>query len=776
MSLTQYLSLSVSALALSLPMSAIAQTSEQDTSSPQNRQQAASASSNEIVVTATRRDESILDVPLSVTAYSQQDLDIRGVRNIEDLVRMTPGVSLNQGTLGIKYLVIRGLTSSVGATMNGVYIDDTPVQVRSLSVATNFYPAMFDLDRIEVLRGPQGTLFGAGAMGGAIRFISAQPDFDDYSGYGRAEVGFTEGGDPSYEGGAALGGPIIGEKLAFRVSGYYRHDGGYIDRVPYLANWGSARKNHNTRDTYVGQAQLAFKPTEDSTITAGVFYQQADRDNTDEFWESRPGAVVPLSATSYPEFTNGDGIDSFGRDRAILYSVKGEFDLGPATLITNTAFLNRDANNREDVAAFFKDLFGLPQQIPLDTRGTINLNMRQDAFTQELRIQSNPSDSPISYVAGLFYQNSRQRVIERDVAADPATFIVPTINGVIGFGQDFSRDRQFAVFGNIDYKLTDTVTMTAGVRYSYVTYDFRQRNGYDLPTDTVRAGRTAESPITPKFGIEYTPNDNLMLYANAAKGFRPGGTNSIPTNIAPACGDTLQALGYPDRVPPSEYRSDSTWAYEIGAKGRVGSWLTFAGDVFRIDWDDVQRTRAVLNCANPFIDNLGKSRAQGVEAKVTVRPVAGLSLDGSFSYTDATAQETIRVPVADPNAPDTVVTKGDRFAPPWIISAAADYETAVGMGDAVGYGRVQWDHRSGWTVPGGNIGFTPLTSRIPARDFVAARVGVRTGGTDISLYVNNLLDSRDELGRLVLGGGAANRMTRQVYRPRTFGVTATHRF
>lgn len=788
MSLPKYLWVGASALALCLPVSAMAETSEQsasDSASAQQNsgdkrttQQSASANSNEIVVTATRRDESILEVPLSITAYSQQDLDIKGVRNIEDLVRMTPGISLNQGTLGIKYLVIRGLTSSVGATMNGVYIDDTPVQVRSLSVATNFYPAMFDLERIEVLRGPQGTLFGAGAMGGAIRFISAKPSFDGYSGYGRAEVGFTKGGDPSYEGGVAIGGPLIQDKLAFRASGYYRRDGGYIDRVPYIANYGSARKNHNTRDTYVGQVQLAFRPTDYSTITAGVFYQQADRDNTDEFWETRPGAATPLSPTAYPEFTSGENVEAFGRDRSILYSIKGEFDLGPATIITNTAFLDREGNNRDDVAAFYKDLFGLPQQFPLDTRGTINVNMQQKAFTQELRIQSNPSDSRISYVAGLFFQNSRQRVIERDVAANPATFIVPSVNGIFGFQDDFSRDQQFAVFGNIDYKLTDTVTVTAGMRYSYVTFDFRQESGAGVRT--LREGRTSESPITPKFGIEYTPNDNLLLYANVGKGFRPGGTNSIPTTIAPACGDTLQALGYLNRTPPGEYSSDSTWAYEIGAKGRVSNWLTFAGDVFRIDWDDVQRSRSVLNCASPFIDNLGKSRAQGAEGKITVRPIAGLTLDGSFSYTDATVQETIIRPptvVSGVLIPQgTVVTKGDRFAPPWIISVAADYETAVGSGDLTGYGRIQWDHRSGWTVPGGNIGFNPLTSVIPERDYVAARLGIRTGGTDVSLFVNNLFDSRDELGRLVLGGGAANRVTRQIYRPRTFGVTATHRF
>ncbi|WP_447761164.1 TonB-dependent receptor [Sphingopyxis panaciterrae] len=748
-------------------------------------------------MTATRREESLLDVPVSITAYNQQSLDLKGIKNIEDLARMTPGVSINQGTFGIKYLVIRGLSSSVGATMNGVYIDDTPVQVRSVSLTSNFYPAMFDLERVEVLRGPQGTLFGAGAMGGAIRFISAKPGFTEFSGYSRAEVATTEGGDLSYEGGTAVGGPIIKDKLAFRVSAYYRRDGGYIDRVPIIASRGTARKNHNERDTYVGQAQLAFKPAEDTTITGGVFYQQANRDNSDQFWDWR--ATNVYDRPPYREFTSGDGLDSYGRDRATIYSLKVEQDLGPATLISNTAITDRRAVNRDDATAFFLDLFGgtgplfegalgFPSDGPFpidfnlpgtDERAVIDLEMRQRAFTQELRIQSNPGTGPISYVAGLFYQNSRQTAEEFDTA--PATngpFLwdvlgfVPVVNGNIGYLLDQSRDTQFAVFGNIDYKLTDKLSVNAGLRYSYVTFDFRQVGGNNLPTDAVNNGRTSESPITPKFGIEYNPTENLMFYASTGKGFRPGGTNSIPApgTLTDACQLQLQALGYADGYPPRQYRSDSTWSYEVGAKGRAGSWLTFAGDVFQIDWTDVQRTRSVLNCGNPFLDNLGKSRARGVEAKITLTPIAGLSLDANFSYTDARVQQTLTVPTN----PLPLVTKGDRFAPPWIISLAADYESELGIGDTVGYGHVQWDHRSGMTAPSGNAGFDPNYARIETRDFVAARLGVRTNGVNVSVFVDNLLNSQDELGRLALGGG--ERLLRQVYRPRTFGITASHSF
>ncbi|NIJ38399.1 outer membrane receptor protein involved in Fe transport [Sphingopyxis panaciterrae] len=780
----------ISALALSCPFAALAQTM------PNEREERVAAderarSDSDIVVTATRRDESILQAPISITAYSQESLDLKGVRNMEDLARMTPGISINQGTFGIKYLVIRGLSSSVGATMNGVYIDDTPVQVRSVSLTTNFYPAMFDLERVEVLRGPQGTLYGAGAMGGAVRFISAKPGFSEFTGYSRAELATTEGGGLSYEGGAAVGGPIIKDKLAFRVSAYYRRDGGYIDRVPIVANRGTARKNHNERDTFVGQAQLAFKPTDDTTITAGVFHQKANRDNSDQFWEWRESN--PYDRPAYPKFTSGEGLDSYGRDRATIYSLKVEQDLGPATLISNTSITDRRVVNKDDATAFYIDIFGalgpvfgFPGPIPadldfpgIDERAVINLQMRQRAFTQELRIQSNPDTGPLSYVAGVFYQNSRQTAEEFDTA--PATDgpflwdalgLVPVVNGTVGYLLDQARDKQFAVFGNVEYQLTDKLSVNAGLRYSYVTFDFRQVSGYKLPTDDVNTGRTSESPITPKFGIEYEPNENLMFYASTGKGFRPGGTNSIPApgTLDDACQAQLRSLGYPDGYPPRQYRSDSTWSYEVGAKGRAGGWLTFAGDVFQIDWTDVQRTRSVLSCGNPFLDNLGKSRARGVEGKITVTPITGLSLDANFSYTNAKVRETLTVPTN----PLPIVTKGDRFAPPWIISLAADYETALGTGDAIGYGHVQYDYRSGYTTPKGNAGYDPNYALIEARNFVSARLGVRSGGVNASVFVDNLLNSQDELGRLALGGG--ERLLRQTYRPRTWGATLSYSF
>src|SRR5882724_958481 len=196
----------------------------------------------EIVVTATRREERLQDVPVSVIAFSQEKIDSQGLKNIDDLSRLSPGLNFSRNGMGSSAnyndensdIAIRGVDSAAGAATTGIYIDDTPVQSRHIGFgAVTVFPALFDLDRIEVLLGPQGTLFGAGAEGGVVRFIAPEPDLKKPSGYARADAAITDGGSPSYEGGVAFGAPIIDDVLAFRASVSFRRDGGWVDRVGY---------------------------------------------------------------------------------------------------------------------------------------------------------------------------------------------------------------------------------------------------------------------------------------------------------------------------------------------------------------------------------------------------------------------------------------------------------------------------------------------------------------------------------------------------------------
>jgi len=779
----QYYLASISALALACPFAASAQTAP----SEERR-----ASDTDIVVTATRREESVLDVPLSVAAFSQESLDQKSVRNIEDLARITPGLSISQGFSGIKYIAIRGLSSSVGATMTGVYVDDTPVQVRSLVLSTNFYPALYDLERVEVLRGPQGTLFGAGAMGGAVRFILAKPSLTEFSGNMRGELGITEGGDWSWEAGGAVGGPIVQDKVGFRASAYYRRDGGYIDRVPFVAGRGTREEDSNSGETLVGNLALTFAPTDNLTITPSAFYQKVDRHDASTYWTWR--ADSPRAAL--PVFQSGEGVPSLGTDKSALYSVKAELDLGAVSLISNSAITDRTSSSSDDSTAYLLDVFqgslgptwnflfgslgfgqfGPDLALPNAAEVTsINLGMTQKAFTQELRLQSNNPDSSLKYVFGLFYQNSRQTTQEYDIAPNtggaPYLFLFPTgAGGVVAESTNRIRDRQYAAFGQIDYELLEGLTLSAGARISRVEFDFYARSlGAFGGTGIPETGSSKETPVTPKFGIEYQPDPNLMFYASAAKGFRSGGANPGGDNVA--CQTDLEELGY--SAIPRSYKSDSVWSYEVGAKGRVGRFATFQASAFNIDWNDIQRTRSLLSCTSIFTENFGKARSRGFEAQVTLTPAQGLSFDIGVGYTDATQRQTISTLAAAP-VQGTILRKGDRFATPWVVNLAADYETALGSDDLLGYGHIQYDYKSGWSVKPGNVGFNPLFSRTDDQHFVSARMGVRNGPVDVSLFVTNLFNARDVIGRLNFS--PAERLQIQTYRPRTWGITAGYRF
>lgn len=769
MKLNTYLTIGASVFALACPVSAMAQSDTQEASSRSN-------DPNEIIVSATRRDESVLDVAASVVAFSQESLDRQGVRNIEDLIRVTPGVNITGSSFGLRYISIRGLETRTtnGAALTAIYIDDTPIQSRTVATTTNFFPAIFDLERVEVLRGPQGTLFGAGAMGGAVRYITAKPSVTEYSGTVRGELAITEGGDWTWEAGAAVGGPIVQDKIGFRVSANYRRDGGWVDRVPFYDYRGTPEQDSNSSDNFAGSAALTFAPTENLTLTPSVFYQQYDRHDTEMWVYYRPltpgGPVRPQ-----PEpFTNIDGVASFSKDKAVLYTFKAEYDAGPFSLISSTSMLDRKYRNYDDSTNFLLDaIFGdftVGGAFPfLDERVRIELWSTQKSFTQEVRLQSNAdNDSRFSYVLGLFYQNSRQTFDERDYVLNPDAYLFPSAllpNGNLGRSFLRTRDKQYAAFANLDYELFDGLTLSAGARISRVEYNYRDRSDATLLSgfvaDANRAD-TKETPITPKFAIEYKPSDNLLLYGSVSKGFRPGGVNTpLPATCTQA---QLDRIGYSNGAP-NDFSSDSVWSYEIGAKGRIGRALTFAASAFNIEWDDIQQGRAVLpvggaGCTAVFSDNFGKARSRGFDAQITVSPLEGLSFLIGAAYQNATYLETI----------PGVNRAGQKIAltSPWAVNLSTDYATEVSDGVEL-YGRVQYDFKGSYT----NTLTNAFTRRVDDQHYTSARLGVRSGAVDVSAFVNNLTNSRDVLFGLNFGG---ERVTVTSQRPRTWGLSAGYRF
>lgn len=772
----------------------------------------------DIIVTATRRAEPLSKVAISATAFDQATLDTKGVRSITDISRISPSLNFSQRAprKGAD-ISIRGITSRVGASTTGIYIDETPIQVRYVgSFADNVFPQIFDLERVEVLRGPQGTLFGAGSMGGTVRFITPQPDMNKTSGYARAEISDTRYGGLSYEGGAAVGIPLVTDKIAFRGSFWARREGGVIDRAD--PDTGAIQdKNIDKQTSYVARAALAIKPSDSLTLTPSVFYQRIKSHDTSQFWTTRSflpvaaGPIQPSSTFTLPfsdykhgVLLTGDQMPSPGVDRFVIGALKAEVNLDGVDVIGNVSYFDRASDYFFDystaVAANVSSaLAGLG--VPLLSRVSTSVSHadQQDTqknWTAELRVQSNDTASPFNWVAGLFYAHQRQRALQGIGGEGLDAFVQaltgdPTLPGSAFFGPNYqpgnlaifadnrSLDEQFAGFLDVSYSITEQLKATAGVRISRTTVDVYNAAAGPFASGPLTSSTASSkaTPITPKFSLSYQIDDANMLYASAAKGFRIGGGN--PILPAAQCAGALAAIGLTDT--PSTFASDSLWSYEIGSKNKVaGGKVSMNASAFYIDWKNLQQ-QVFLPCQYQYVDNVGSATSKGFELQFSVTPVRALSLGAALSYTSSKYTSTAfpgTIPGAGPGS--VIVSDGDTIGdPPWRISLNGDYEFPFGQNNS-GYVHVDYtyqSHNSGQSPVQNplSVSFDPAQPNLPALQLVNLRAGVRLDDRiDASLFVNNLFDEtklvyiRHELPGNLLFKNTINR-------PRTIGLTLTYR-
>lgn len=741
----------------------------------------------DIIVTAGRRNEALSRVAISVVAETQEALQTKGVRDVVDLARSTPSLQLRQGGQGSNYVAIRGITSTVGASTTGIYIDDTPIQARAIGAGngtSTAFPTLFDLNRVEVLRGPQGTLFGAGSEGGTVRFIQAEPGLTKFTGYSRAEIAATEHGDPSAELGAALGGPIIKDVLGFRVSGYVRRDGGWVDRQPISGAAGG--KDENDRETVSLRAALTFAPTEGLTITPALLYQDVDGYGSPDSWDI-------LSNYSKGRYVSGNETRDVSSDRFFLPSLKIAYDLGPVTITSNTGYLSRTSMLDTDYTSFLSSLFQGGRAVTVASvpgfQSLSSFRQHQKAFTQELRVQNSNADSRFNWVVGVFYQHARQDVAQSTNGTLPNEASIATSGKTIlqRYGQDMlpgsvfvattdeSLDKQIAAFGQADFKVTPWLKLTAGLRYAKTNFEFENAgNGPFNGGPTSTSGKQSEKPVTPKFGISVEPSGDTLLYATAAKGFRPGGANATVSTTV--CGTELAAIGLTSA--PTSFNSDSVWSYEVGAKQKlIGNKLRVAASAFYIDWSNIQQ-RISLACGFAYNSNLGSAVSKGADLQIEFSPISGLDLSASAAYTHAAYSETVLggVTNASTGARSTIVSKGDRLpTAPWTITLGAAYSFLLGDYDM--YLRADYNYASSFQ----NLPNTPAVSYDPAlyrndnANYVNMRAGTKINSLDLSFFVNNLLNSTDIIRRTHVNVRAP--MLREMtVRPRTFGVTASYNF
>ncbi|MGB6309584.1 MAG: TonB-dependent receptor [Steroidobacteraceae bacterium] len=786
---------------LAWPAMSVAATGDADT--------AANSGLQEIVVTAQRRSERLMDVPMSVQAFSQQTLDQQGVRSVDDLTRVAPGVTFLRNGMSSSGnyndedsdISIRGIDSAAGAATTGIYVDDTPIQTRHLNFGTvNPYPALFDLDRVEVLKGPQGTLFGAGSEGGTVRFITPEPSLTTYSGYARAEYGKIDGGGSNYEAGAAFGGPIIDGVLGFRVSASFREDGGWVNRVNYTrppstldpASFATlysgnpvvtdtTEKNANWHDTQTFRAALKWQPADGLTVEPSIYMQTLHINDTAAYW-------LNMSNPSDNVYNNGNAQRDPSTDPWYLGAVKVSWNLPWATIVSNTSYFDRQQHSVSDYSKWFDTVFFYNQYPPVGQVNTSYFTDRQNNLNEEIRLSSVDSTARLQWTAGLFYTHTNEDSTEYVVSdAACAGNTCPVSAPGLPAGDEtylqprFSMlDKQAAIFGEASYKFTDVLKFTAGLRYSDLQYYGvvqEQEQGLfgTLNVNTPSSGNSR--PVTPRFVLNYQPDTDSLYYVSAAKGFRPGGIN---TTLPDAC---FAGTGVSPQAAAAPFSSDSLWQYEIGTKDSLlDRRMTVSAAIYYIKWKNIQQF-VYLACGLGIDYNTGEVTGKGGDLEVQWRALDALTLGVTASYTDASFDDNVVLGTSD-----RIVTAGDHLqASPWNLDLTGEYVWTAP--EVKPYVRLDYQYATPqrslipYTDPANNPNADATLPGLPEIRVLNLRAGLRFNGFDVSLFANNALNyhtpifvSRDfnapayglpNLNTNYFGRG---------YAPQTVGITGTYRF
>lgn len=735
-------------LAAALPSVASAQTAP----APATTTQASDTA--DIVVTATKRSESVQDIPLSVTAISTATLERSGATSFDDYAAFAPNLSFGYSATGrqtSRNFALRGIS---GTDTSALYIGETPVDV-------SVDPRVIDLQRVEVLRGPQGSLFGARSMGGLVRLIPVDPDTTKFSGRAHVGYGAVNEGASDYRADATLNIPLS-DKAAFRITGYYLHDGGFIDRlidpdgsdiiqptaasVPFTNGDERLHKNINSGDTYGVQAALKVELTDWLTITPRVMYQSASSDGPN---------YVDNSITNLVKVRQFD-VSELGRDRWVLPSLEIEADVGIGTIVSSTSYYDRRTRDVEDSTRFIASRAGGRVRAAVAAPATTSATLADRRFTQETRFVSN-FGGRFDLIAGVFYQH-----IDREADYPPESIVPvgsPLINifGTgIAVGDSFfslaqnTKSSEVGLFGEATYKITPKLKFTAGGRWYNVDTTNRRQDGGVLYTKlygitpVAFSGSSNDSGFNPRFALTWEPAQSTTLYANVAKGFRPGAAN-LGASVCRANGFT----NVPDVV-----KSDSLWNYELGIKNNLfGGRVTTDLSVYKIVWKN-RRTTVVGDCGLGFgyADNVGEAQSEGFEFDLAATIVKGIKFQGDLGYTNSRITN---------NGGIAAVVVGSRLAdvPYWNGSAALDFDHKFADG-LTGYGRIDYRY----------VGPSTSAQRNPRPEYslVNLRAGVKFDRFDIAVYATNLFDKRANLSDPPELSDSLNLIA--VNRPRTIGV------
>lgn len=711
----------------------------------------------DIIVTASKRSERVLEVPGAISAFRGEDLLARGQTSIRDFAGQTPGLQFNDG-VGSGAPIIRGLSigidtsPTVATVVNGAPIGSSSSLNFGAQETLDLDP--IDFDRIEVLKGPQGTIYGANTIGGLLSYTLHAPSLTKVEAIARGEAGFTRHGDPSYSGRAAIGMPLVTDVLGIHASGFYDKRGGFID------NAARGLSRENSADSYGGHGTLLFAPTDRLKITADGFYQHLNIDAHD--------VVVYNFTTREPR--NGDlRYDEHVLPTTVKNSTIGivniDYDFGFAALtsVTSQQYIHSIDVQNASSGALGSTLAVLPRfgGVALPTPRAVPLGRDNTVYktTQEVRLTS-PSDGRFSWIIGGYYDRERTRYLASYSGQTTTGAPVPGLNPALLFTVN-ARLEEYSGFVNGTFKITPKLDLTGGFRIGLINQNFTQAfSGSDaVALNTVLAlskanpipylsvpGSSRDTPKTYLATLRYHFSPDGIVFARYSTGYRPGGPN-LPT---PA-------------LPPT-FNSDRTQNYEAGLKtkflGGMGS-LDVTG--YYENWKDI--LVVVTSGGLSGYANGGDARVFGLEAAFALRPAPRLTLNATFAYSDGKILTARPVTIGTLAAGDPLP-----YDPRTSGSLSAEYR-APAFGDFEGYltGSVRYTDdryavfRSRTVSP---------TYRLPAYALADLRAGIQNARLDLEVFVRNLADDRAQLA----ANPFYNIAEVTVARPRTIGLAATIKY
>ena len=787
---------------LVLSLNAVAQEGQDEQKENISVVEEASYTLQRMVVTATKRAQLAQDVPFSLNVQSEEDIKRLNTTNLEDLSRNVAGLSIQNLGPGQSVVTIRGVSSGQIVRDQpgikeqvGVYLDETSI---SLSLFTPDID-LFDLNRVETLRGPQGTLFGSGSIGGTVRYITNQPLL------GVNEVKVEIDGNYLDEG--SLGGHLktalnvpLGEDAAVRLVAYGTRYGGFIDAHK---EGGTVDEDVNDGDRYGGRIALLWEPTENLSIAPRVVYQKIDLGgfNRREVFNlfanpyTDPAIRTPITLGEREQFLLLDEAfedETLIFDTVVNWSIEGFFDVTyAASYISRDLLISRDASALTGSVGV--DPIGLPDEdvlLPSNLRDTTDL----EQMTHELRLSSN-NDNGLQWLAGVFYSNVEREYSQRlptsgyeaiAPSADPPNFPDAVDSP---YNSDLTYDlRQVALFGEATYTLLDRLDLTAGLRWYDWEEDKTFKSGGPFSNSAAQNQDITVSSdgFSPRFMVSYDATDNVTVNGQISRGFRLGGVND-PLN-QPLCKDAYDTY----RVY-QEFEDETLWNYEVGFKSSFEN-VTLNGSVFYTDIENLGVNVDAGDCSSRVAISVPESHTVGAELELSIQPTKSLLLAFAGSYVEAEFDSTVRT--GDGSAVVEGIGKGNRIpsVPDWQLSGSATYTLPGLLSARESYLSASWQFvgdsitQSGDQVPGREVFLHNLAyAGIPADQTTEVDLlldsyhlfnlsaGLVYNNLEFTAYVKNLTDENVELSFDRERAGRA-RLAYRVGQPRTFGLVTRMRF